>query len=106
MEDDEKSISQMTKQDWLNCVGKGWHDIVGPLIDRCEQEGVEIVQIKEKFGGLRFYYDGMPSAELFKQIEAAEDASVRICESCGKPGQIKVNSRSTWLKCTCEDCWR
>jgi hypothetical protein len=92
----------MTKQDWLNCVGPGWHDIVSPLIDLCEKEGIEIVQIKEKFGSLRFYTEGN-SFVLDNAICVAEAVSETTCESCGQPGTIKGPG---WLKCVCDKCYK
>ena len=89
-------------QDWLNCVGIGWWALVRPLIDICLRDGIEIVQIKEKFGGLRFYVESW-NLELCSAIVQAERLSTVTCEFCGKPGKIK-NTGKGWLKCLCENC--
>ena len=52
-----------------------------------------LLQIKEKFGGLRVYYmfnteNDKLYHEVQKLIDAAEDASYNICEITGKPGQF------------------
>ena len=59
-----------------------------------------IAQIKEKFGGLRFYVDGA-SEEQHNYIEFAESMAARTCEECGSPGKIRNNS---WMKCLCNKC--
>ncbi len=58
----------------------------------------ELVQVKEKFGGLRFYADG-GSSELQAQIELAEAMSYRTCETCGAPG---VPRRGGWIRTLCD----
>ena len=88
----------MNKGYWLAGIGPGWHPLVTPLIERCEAEGVMIHQVKEKFGGLRFY-TGDGSDSLFMAIEAAEHASQRICEECGQPGQPRGKG---WIKTLCD----
>lgn len=52
-----------------------------------------VLQIKEKFGGLRFYYmmntdNDKLYLEIRKLIDSAEDESYRICEITGKPGNL------------------
>lgn len=55
-------------------------------------------QVKEKFGGLRFYYSG--GDDYISGIVAmAEEISLRTCEICGDAGK----SRNTgWIKTRCE----
>lgn len=88
-----------SKEDWQLGVGAGWAEIVGNLVDLCEKHGVEILQVKEKFGGLRFYVGSAPDL-VHDAIEEAEDQSVRVCEVCGEPGQT-IN-RQGWLMTRCE----
>jgi hypothetical protein len=44
-----------------------------------------VSQVKEKFGGLRFYIDG-GTDEHYNYITFAESMSYRICEVCGSKG--------------------
>jgi hypothetical protein len=81
-----------------NEVGVGWHALVQPLIERCKTEGVEIFQIKEKFGTLRFYVD-TASDELHDAIAAAEKQSAHTCEHCGEPGRLRDGN---WLRTLCD----
>lgn len=82
----------------------GWASLVMPLIDFCEQHKVEIAQVKEKFGGLRFYAgpaDDKIVAQLDAMIDAAETASYRTCESCGAPGKQRPGG---WIHTYCDPC--
>lgn len=52
-----------------------------------------LLQIKEKFGGLRFYYmmnteNDTLYQEIRKLIDIAEDTSYNTCEITGKPGKL------------------
>lgn len=93
----------------LEC-GAGWDELITTLCLRIntvlseESKGsIQILQIKEKFGGLRFYYrlhhvDDMRAASIREAISLAEATSVRICEVCGEPGTIR---RGDWVKTLC-----
>lgn len=78
--------------------GLGWKTIVQPLIDLCNKYNVRIFQVKEKFGGLRFYIDEAPLV-IHDAIQAAEIESFKTCEICGRPGELRGGS---WLKTTCD----
>lgn len=82
---------------YLEC-GTGWAKLYEPLIACCEAEGVTVAQVKEKFGGLRFYVDG-GSYELHAAISKAERDSHYICEDCGEPGVMRKGS---WLRTLCD----
>ena len=59
---------------------------------------VTVAQIKEKFGGLRFYYDGGDDTinGMVRMAEAWADAS---CEVCGAPGKSRNGG---WIKTLCD----
>jgi len=61
---------------------------------------VRAVQVKEKFGGLRFYI-GSGNTEIFGMIRMAEEISFKICEECGSPGK---NRSGGWIKTLCDSC--
>lgn len=51
-----------------------------------------IVQVKEKFGGLRVYWQGKVDAPAVRAIiERAEEVAGRTCEVSGRPGQLVNN---------------
>ena len=82
--------------------GPGWKCLIDPLIRRCRREGVEIHQVKEKFGGLRFY-TGPASDSLLAAIDDAEDLSFYVCESCGAPGYPTTTGYG-WILTLCDTC--
>jgi len=53
--------------------------------EECQKVPVAM-QVKEKFGGLRFYVD-RASEENYNYINFAECLSHQTCEECGAPGQ-------------------
>jgi len=62
---------------------------------------VEITQIKEKFGGLRFYYNGGDDV-IHGMVSLAENLSYEICELCGSTKNIMQTEG--WITTLCEDC--
>jgi hypothetical protein len=87
----------------------GWFDILWQLCEdlellvaELEQATVrqfEILQVKEKFGGLRIHVNGADDA-IRQRIEAAERESFRTCEVCGQPGELREGS---WIKTLCNE---
>ena len=94
--------------------GPGWYQIlydlsvaIESIAQNMKQNGVTegqlplIVQVKEKFGGLRFYLSNH-TAEIDDLITAAEEKAAITCEMCGKPGQL-IND-SGWYRTVCSAC--
>ena len=75
-----------------------------------EEVDIEVGQVKEKFGTLRFYYYhkdiDTSSNEIRKDIEQIvrkyENHSKFVCEMCGKEGMIRTDI--PWIKTLCDDC--
>lgn len=59
---------------------------------------INIVQIKEKFGGLRFYYDG-GDAEISGMVSMAETWASHSCETCGDRGEQRSGG---WIRTLCD----
>lgn len=98
-------------------VGVGWWPILERLCSNIDQHvkwkqeqkekygrgngcpDVYVAQIKEKFGGLRFYYDGGDDAVsgMVRMAEAWADSS---CEVCGKPGTRRSGG---WIQTLCDE---
>ncbi len=57
------------------------------------------VQVKEKFGGLRFYYDG-GDAEISGMVRMAESWAANTCETCGNQGKLRGGN---WLYTACDE---
>jgi hypothetical protein len=77
------------------------------FVKRKEREVPELVeqvvakQIKEKFGTLRFYYDG--GDDYIRGLEAmAASMSGVICEECGSPGTSRSTKKQRWVRVLCE----
>lgn len=90
--------------------GPGWNDLIDPLEARVEKLGGTVQQIKEKFGGLRFYYSPAETysvqadaawAALQDDVDQAERDSYKLCEMCGKSGVLMTTG--TWLKTLCAE---
>jgi len=80
----------------------GWFDIIFDLCNKitplaAEIKEFQVIQIKEKFGGLRFYVSH-GNEEIHTIIQDAEELSFKICEICGEPGTL----RGGWLKTLCD----
>lgn len=63
---------------------------------------VQIDQIKEKFGGLRFYYSGGDKV-IHGMVSLAESLSYKICESCGSTKNI--GRTKGWITIMCQECY-
>jgi hypothetical protein len=64
----------------------------------------ELHQVKQKFGGLRFYasFRDDVAAECSALIADAEMASLVTCERCGDPGQLRHHRN--WRITLCDAC--
>lgn len=86
----------------------GWFDLIWMLSLALEDEAkttgtvIEAVQVKEKFGGLRFYV-GTCTERGHNLISAAERLSDITCEVCGKYGRVTNREGSYWMKCVCKE---
>ena len=92
--------------------GDGWLAIVEDLcrliqhhVDQQKKKDssypqIEVLQVKEKFGSLRFYTTGSDEY-IDGLISMAESISGRTCESCGNPGTMRGKG---WMRVRCESC--
>ena len=91
-------------------IGAGWYPLVEELVacidtyirwqnrDGEKVKPVIAKQIKEKFGGLRFYYEG--GDEYINGLSSmAEQMSYRICEECGANGRVRNGG---WIRTLCD----
>jgi hypothetical protein len=62
-------------------------------------EQVVVSQVKEKFGGLRFYYDG-GNDNIRGMVGMAESLSAITCEQCGAPGDQRHDG---WIRTLCNE---
>jgi len=90
-----------------NCE-EGWRDLLERCCARIEAAladggALRVLQIKEKFGALRFYWSGdMPDAAKAKVEEAIALAVARstcTCEICGAEGRLHCDSGLLMTRC-------
>lgn len=91
-------------------VGAGWYPVLETLcaniqshIDWKEKQSnpipqVVVEQIKEKFGGLRFYYQG-GDEQIHGMVRMAETWADYSCEECGTPGTRRGGG---WIRTLCD----
>ena len=95
----------------------GWFNIIWDLSENLEKCIVEFkqgclgendvipyaTQIKEKFGGLRFYAHNTDTL-IDGMIWFVEHNSFNVCELCGEQGVLRDNHN--WYKTLCEECYK
>ena len=116
--------------------GDGWYELLRSLCSEIAAayratglpEDIKILQVKEKFGRLRFYYrfgnedcgistidfsDGcsirLPKghSDLHQKIKDIvmkwEEESANICMCCGSPGRLRTDI--SWIQTLCDECY-
>jgi hypothetical protein len=93
--------------------GDGWYQILDSLCGNIQHhidwqnknhenhpvvEQVIAVQVKEKFGGLRFYYDG-GDEKIQGMVRMAESWASHTCEECGQSGKHRSGG---WIRTLCD----
>jgi len=98
---------------WGFDCGNGWYKLIReaseklePLIAQYKKEHPgdyhpRAVQVKEKFGTLRFYMSS-ETDEMGMILTEVEDKSDTICEECGSVGELRTGG---WLKTLCANCY-
>ena len=84
----------------------GWAQIIRDLF-AVMPPNVQVSQVKEKFGGLRFYYgwsheqpyDETAREEFQQHVTVAENLSYKTCEVCGAPGVTRPHG---WITTLCD----
>lgn len=107
----EKSYPKMFQEKYGGfAVGKGWYPILERLCANIQQHlewknretevvpQVVVEQIKEKFGGLRFYYQG-GDEQIHGMVRMAEAWAGIACEECGGIGKRRGGG---WVRTLCD----
>jgi len=94
---------------WGFTCGDGWYPILDRLfadIDRIRGEDglkkLEVVQLKQKLGGLRVYVRG-GNERVQTRLRQAEEEAFFICEGCGGPS-LGIGDRDGYLTTLCDPC--
>jgi hypothetical protein len=93
--------NNITDSDFFQ-VSLGWNLIIKNLIQDLIKLGwnKEVIQVKEKFGGLRFYINE-GTDEIHQRIGQAELESMKTCEITGKLGKIRTDIG--WHRTLCDE---
>jgi hypothetical protein len=91
--------------------GSGWFHLIDNLCDsiqnyidlnpHLEIPQVVATQVKEKFGGLSFYYNGGDRL-IEGMVWLASTQSYHICEKCGSTENL--GQTEGWISVLCETC--
>lgn len=79
-------------EEWVSFADRVERPIPEPV------EQVVAIQVKEKFGGLRFYYSGGDDY-IRGVVDMAEEMSYVTCETCGSPGRLRGKH---WVRTVCD----
>ena len=90
--------------------GDGWFNIIYELAKDVEALAkktdlleLTVHQVKEKFGGLRFYLNKRVGRDIQMRIHKAELISLETCEECAHPGYRR---NLGYIKTLCDCCAR
>jgi hypothetical protein len=112
----QKDLSkQVTAMCYGISCGDGWYTLIDEMcgniqnrmenVNRSKSEEEHLIceatQVKEKFGGLRFYVQGSDDF-IDGIIDLAESMSYRICSECGN--QSTPQKRRGWIYTLCNNC--
>jgi MinD superfamily P-loop ATPase len=92
-------------------MSRGWYPIIVELDRRLAEldEDYVVHQVKEKFGGLRYYFEPTPSATpdtiaaMRAAVKEAKSVAERTCEECGASGGVLRGERM-YVQTLCEEC--
>ena len=86
----------------------GWLHVIEKLDDELSaiDPDYTIDQIKQKFGGLRYYFTSEHHLEeLYQLVVTAERQCWKTCENCGVTDGVTTNKQGC-VRTYCEECRR
>lgn len=85
-------------------IGDGWEPLLRRLCEvaRLGPGVPRLAQVKEKFGGLRVYWNDA-TEQLWAASQLAEDESLKTCEACGTVEDVATKGPG-WIKTLCPGC--
>ena len=107
-------VNENTKRNTVMLYGlecdAGWNSIIKETLSKLSYFPIIIAQIKQKFGGLRIYWE--PNKDVHGEKEdfdkvreiifEADKKASNTCEWCGKPGSTKGSKN--WIRVLCPEC--
>ena len=110
---DEDPIPEDYDYTWMDSMPQGWRIAFGDdllkeldsILRKYEcQDSYYILQVKEKYGGLRWYDNGIYGEgydDYWKCMDKYEQLSYKTCIVCGKPAKYMTRG---WIIPICRDC--
>jgi len=108
---DRHEDMKKTAMCWGFDCGDGWYWLIDNLCDTIQSyidhnkhldiQQVTATQVKEKYGGLSFYFSGGDKT-INGMVWLAESMSYNICEDCGS--NENVTQTKGWVYTRCENC--
>lgn len=111
----EESVMEVC-MDWGFECGSGWFNIIDTLCQEIQYHidqkvvglrqddrmSIQVIagQIKQKYGGLRFYYTGGDDT-VSALVSFAENLSNKTCEHCGQVGKKR---NASYIEVLCDEC--
>jgi hypothetical protein len=107
-EEAKKEILDMGVPEHTLEIEQGWYVLVAGLFREMkrinpEWDGSKVGQVKQKFAGLRVYFDCSLTPEEDALVNLAEYEARNTCETCGQPGK-KGSLNGYWMVVCCEVC--
>lgn len=109
--EEEMNDDQEYNFTWLDDMPTGWRLAFGEQMCEELQKELErvnyvddyvILQVKEKYGSLRWYTGSIPiESTLYEIAEKYEDLSEGLCIRCGKPATWETTG---WIVPVCDEC--
>lgn len=105
-----KKFPDLVSKNFYFEIEDGWYQLVYDLFTKIQEhcnktgEKVTILQVKEKFGGLRVYYNhegGENDSKIFDLVMEAQNKSYSTCEMTGGLGF--PHKRGIWIKTLCKE---
>lgn len=107
-EEAKKEILDMGVPEHTLQIDNGWYVLVCGLFRQMRKvnpkwDGSKVAQVKQKFAGLRVYFDCPLTTEEENLLHLAEYEAANTCETCGAPGR-KGSNTGYWMVVSCEKC--
>lgn len=107
--DTKRKVEMITFEEWALSAPPGWRNLLEDLAVKLLDLGWDggLLQVKEKFGTLRFYWrnnipEGVRHEIANDVVENAEDKSAYVCQECGKWGLLRNDG---WVSTLCDECY-
>lgn len=88
---------------WIALIEQAKTIIAKYNLKHSENEPIKLIQIKEKWGGLRLYINYYVP-EITYHLRSLENKSFEICEHCGTDKNVKTEYTHGWVMTLCDEC--